>query len=75
MNRWFAIKNEDAVSSPAVLVYPDRIEENLRRMIARAGGADRLRPHVKTHKMPQVVALKLRAGITKFKTATIAERR
>ena len=73
MSDWFRISNEDDVPSPAVLLYPERIEENLRRMIAGAGGVDRLRPHVKTHKLPQVIALKLRAGITKFKTATIAE--
>ncbi|OYW25066.1 MAG: hypothetical protein B7Z55_00415 [Planctomycetales bacterium 12-60-4] len=67
------MKNADRVPSPAVLLYPDRIEENLQRMIRQAGGAARLRPHVKTHKLPQVVQLKLQAGITKFKTATIAE--
>ncbi|MSU37040.1 MAG: D-TA family PLP-dependent enzyme [Pedosphaera sp.] len=73
MSDWFRISNEGDVPSPALLLYPDRIEENLRRMITLAGGADRLRPHVKTHKLQQVIALKLRAGITKFKTATIAE--
>ncbi len=73
MTEWFRITNEGNVPSPALLLYPDRIEENLRRMITLAGGAERLRPHVKTHKLPQVIALKLRNGITKFKTATIAE--
>ncbi len=45
-------------------------------MIAMVGGADcvgRLRPHVKTHKMPEVVRLLVAAGIQKFKAATIAE--
>ena len=54
-------------------VYPDRVDENLRRMVAMAGGVERLRPHVKTHKMPDVVRRKLALGITKFKCATIAE--
>ena len=71
--RWFSIENEDDIASPALLLYPQRIEENLRRMIASAGGVERLRPHVKTHKLPQVVALELKQGITKFKAATIAE--
>jgi len=70
---WYQIQNEDEVPSPALLIYPDRIEENLERMIRRAGGAARLRPHVKTHKLPQVIALELKHGITRFKTATIAE--
>jgi len=73
MPDWYPIANENEVPSPAMLLYPDRVEENLRRMIQRAGGVERLRPHVKTHKLPQVIALKLKAGITRFKTATIAE--
>lgn len=59
--------------SPSLLVYPDRIEENLRRMIARVGSATRLRPHLKTHKLPQVIALQVSLGVTKAKCATIAE--
>jgi D-serine deaminase-like pyridoxal phosphate-dependent protein len=70
---WFAISNAESIASPALLLYPDRIEKNLQRMIAMAGGVDRLRPHVKTHKLPQVVALKRGAGIRRFKASTIAE--
>jgi D-serine deaminase-like pyridoxal phosphate-dependent protein len=56
-----------------VLVYPDRIQANLQRMITMAGAAERLRPHVKTHKLPQIIQMKLAAGIRKFKASTIAE--
>lgn len=73
MTAWYRITNEDEIASPALLVYPERIDENLRRMVIAAGGADRLRPHVKTHKMPAVIRMALRHGITKFKVATIAE--
>jgi D-serine deaminase-like pyridoxal phosphate-dependent protein len=73
MTDWYRITNEDEIASPALLIYPDRIEDNLRRMVEAAGGADRLRPHVKTHKMPEVIRLCLRHGIGKFKAATIAE--
>lgn len=73
MDDWFRIMNAAEVSSPALLIYPERITENLRRMIAAAGGADRLRPHVKTHKLPQVIGICLAQGIKKFKAATIAE--
>lgn len=73
MSDWYKISNENEVASPALLVYPGRIEENIRRMVQQAGGAEHLRPHVKTHKMPQVVGMKLAAGINKFKVATIAE--
>ena len=70
---WYAIANESEVASPALLVYPDRIAANIDRTIALAGGAERLRPHVKTHKMPEVVRMQLDRGIGKFKAATIAE--
>ncbi|MFM8436504.1 MAG: alanine racemase [Planctomycetia bacterium] len=73
MSDWYRIANESEIPSPALLVYPERIAENLRRMIALAGRADRLRPHVKTHKMPEVIRLCLAAGIDRFKAATIAE--
>ena len=71
--RWYAIQNADEVPSPAILVYPDRVEENIRRMIALAGGVDRLRPHMKTSKIPEVVRMHLDQGITRYKVATIAE--
>jgi D-threonine aldolase len=71
--RWYAIADVDAIDSPALLVYPERIAENTRRMIAIAGRADRLRPHVKTHKMSEVVRLQMAAGIRQFKCATISE--
>src|SRR6476469_5848640 len=70
---WYTVTNVDQVPSPALLVYPDRVEENIRRMVAIAGGVARLRPHMKTNKLPEVVAMHLAQGITKFKCATIAE--
>jgi D-serine deaminase-like pyridoxal phosphate-dependent protein len=73
MPQWFEISNASEVPSPALLVYPDRIAQNLRRMVEMAGGAQHLRPHVKTHKMAEIVAMKLDAGIDKFKASTIAE--
>lgn len=70
---WYKIKNPDEVPSPALLVYVERAEENIRRMLQIVRDPSRLRPHVKTHKMPALVERQLRAGITKFKCATIAE--
>jgi D-serine deaminase-like pyridoxal phosphate-dependent protein len=72
-DNWFRVENVDEVTSPSLLLYPDRAEENIRRMIALAGGASRLRPHIKTHKMPDLIKMQLRLGLTKFKCATIAE--
>jgi len=71
--KWYKIKNEPEVFTPSVLIYPDRIQENIRRMIKIAGDVSRLRPHVKTHKMPEVVQLQVQQNITKFKCATLTE--
>lgn len=70
---WFAVENADEIESPALLLYPDRVEENIRRMVKIAGDPSRLRPHAKTHKLGPIAALQIAAGIKKFKTATIAE--
>ena len=62
------------VDTPALLVDLDRLEANIRRYaenVAKAGV--QLRPHIKTHKLPEVISLHLERGITKFKCATIAE--
>src|SRR5262245_8191788 len=42
-------------------------------MIEIAGGVERLRPHMKTNKLREVVRMHLDQGITRFKCATIAE--
>ncbi len=71
---FFELSNPDSVDSPALIVDADRVALNIDRMIAIAGGnTDRLRPHVKTHKMAEVIALQVERGITKFKAATLAE--
>ena len=65
--------NEAEVASPALLLFEERIDANLRAMIEIAGGPQRLRPHVKTHKLGPLVRRQIELGITKFKCATIAE--
>ncbi|MEK6238991.1 MAG: D-TA family PLP-dependent enzyme, partial [Planctomycetales bacterium] len=72
-DKWYAVRNSDEIYSPALLVYPQRARANLKLMIEMAGGTDRLRPHVKTHKASEIIAMQLDAGITKFKVATFAE--
>ena len=68
-----AIAGLDQVPSPALLVFFDRLEANLREMIRIAGSPERLRPHCKTHKIAEIIQLQLAAGITRHKCATIAE--
>ncbi len=64
-----------ALSSPTLIVFPDRVRKNIELMISIAGDASRLRPHVKTYKMKEIVRMQMDAGIEKFKCATLAEAR
>lgn len=70
---WYQLTNESTLDTPALLVYPDRIQQNIDRAIEMAGGVDQIRPHVKTHKMLKVAEMQVASGITHFKCATIAE--
>jgi D-serine deaminase-like pyridoxal phosphate-dependent protein len=70
---WYTVANVADIPSPALLVYPDRAEQNIRGAIAIAGDARRLRPHLKTSKLPEIVRMHLDQGVVRFKVATIAE--
>ena len=63
----------DDLQTPALVVYLDRVRENVQRMIDYAGSADRWRPHLKTTKIPEVWAELLAAGVRQFKCATTRE--
>lgn len=70
---WFEVRDAAAIPSPGLLIYHERVQENLRRMLAIAGAPERLRPHIKTHKIREVLEMQLALGISKFKCATLAE--
>ncbi|QDT02983.1 D-threonine aldolase [Rubripirellula lacrimiformis] len=73
---WISIDTLGDVESPGLLIHPATIATNIQQMIEIVGGdkhIDRLRPHIKTHKMPDVVRLQVAAGIRRFKAATLAE--
>jgi D-serine deaminase-like pyridoxal phosphate-dependent protein len=73
MNSVYTIADTSAVFSPALIFYKDLIRRNIARLIEIAGGPQRLRPHVKTHKTREIVRMELEAGITRHKCATLAE--
>lgn len=74
MNTWYRDLNTSEIHSPSLLVNAARLESNILQMIAIVKGrVSRLRPHMKTHKMPEIIKLQVKHGITKFKCATIAE--
>jgi D-serine deaminase-like pyridoxal phosphate-dependent protein len=69
----YHIQNTSEIITPALVLFREVLDENIAKMITIAGGAGRLRPHCKTHKMRQVVELELQSGIIKHKCATFAE--
>lgn len=70
---WYHVKNVSEADSPSLLIYPARVQENIRLLLSMSGDAGRLRPHIKTHKTREAVSLMMAAGIDKFKCATISE--
>ena len=73
MNDWYSINNISEIDSPALVIYPERIKQNIAAALGMVGDVNKLRPHVKTNKMAEVCQLMMDAGINKFKCATIAE--
>ena len=73
MNEWYHIKNINSIDSPALIIYPGRVAENISTLKTMIDDVQRLRPHVKTHKTKEAALLMMLAGINKFKCATIAE--
>jgi D-serine deaminase-like pyridoxal phosphate-dependent protein len=70
---WYRLNRPELLDSPALMVYPERVAENIRQMVHMAGDPLRLRPHIKTHKTAEGIRLMMEAGIRKFKCATITE--
>lgn len=73
MSTPYTLNDTSGIISPGLLIFRDLLEANLRKMVEIAGSPERLRPHCKTHKMPQVTRIQLEMGITKHKAATFAE--
>lgn len=73
MDPRYHIRDTSEILSPGIVLFRDIVDENLRKMIAIAGDAARLRPHCKTHKMAEIAQMELGLGIVRHKAATIAE--
>ena len=73
LSRQYLIKNSHLLVTPALVVFPEIIEMNIKQMVKMSSDPLKLRPHVKTYKMAEVVKLQLNHGIKKFKAATFAE--
>ncbi|KRD11677.1 alanine racemase [Flavobacterium sp. Root901] len=71
---WWKIKSDILIDTPFLAVYEDRIRFNLERLIGSVNGdTQKLRPHIKTHKIGEILELFKIYNIKKIKCATIAE--
>jgi D-serine deaminase-like pyridoxal phosphate-dependent protein len=71
---WWKIKSDILIDTPFLAVYEDRIRFNLERLIRSVSGdTQKLRPHIKTHKIGEILELFKIYNIKKIKCATIAE--
>lgn len=60
--------------TPALLIYPERVEANIEAMIRVLDGhVERWRPHIKTTKLEFVMRRLVERGVTHFKCATTLE--
>ncbi|MFH6993240.1 D-TA family PLP-dependent enzyme [Flavobacterium sp. FlaQc-48] len=73
-NNWWKINSEIRIDTPFLAVYEDRIQSNIERLIESVHGeTQKLRPHIKTHKIGEILDLFKTYNINKIKCATIAE--
>jgi len=69
-------KHKSEIETPALLLYMDIVEENIRRMADFFHGRDcKLRPHMKTHKLPLIARRQLEAGAIGITCAKLGEAR
>ncbi len=67
-------KHLDEVDTPALILDLDRMEQNIKRMAAFAKECGvSLRPHVKTHKSPEIAKMQLAAGSSGVSLQKVSE--
>ncbi len=74
MDKKYRIQNTETIPSPSLVVYLAQVQYNIEHAIATVGGdVSKLRPHAKTHKTAEIIAMERDAGILKHKCATLRE--
>ncbi len=69
----YCVADPDALETPAMLLYRDMMNHNIRSVCEMAGGGQNLITHVKTHKSEAVARKLVESGIAGFKCATLKE--
>ncbi len=72
--RAYALRDAGKILTPALLVYPELVDANIRATIRLAGNdPNRWRPHIKTAKIGAVVRQMIGHGVRNLKCATTLE--
>ena len=67
-------KHKTEIDTPALLLYMDVVEENILEMADFFKGREcKLRPHMKTHKLPSIAHKQLEAGAIGITCAKLGE--
>jgi len=70
----YRIEGVDRVMTPALAIYPEIVDENIKTTLRLLGGdANRWRPHVKTAKLGLMMRRLVEHGIFNFKCSTTLE--
>jgi len=69
----YNVTDPDALETPAMLLFQDMMDHNIRSVCEMVGGGENLIAHVKTHKSEAVARRQLAGGIHGFKCATLKE--
>jgi len=69
----YNVADPESLETPAMVLFQDLLEHNIRSVCEMVGGGQNLVAHVKTHKSEAVVRRQLEHGIDGFKCATLKE--
>jgi D-serine deaminase-like pyridoxal phosphate-dependent protein len=69
----YNVADPDALETPAMLLFQDVMDQNIRSVCELVGGGQNLIAHVKTHKAEAVARKQVEFGIHGFKCATLKE--
>ncbi|HEX3682067.1 MAG TPA: alanine racemase [Bryobacteraceae bacterium] len=70
----YALKDADRILTPALLLYPELVDANIRAAVHMAGDdSNRWRPHIKTAKLAATVERILAHGVAQLKCSTTLE--
>jgi len=69
----YRVADPDALETPAMLLFQDMMDHNIRSVCEMVSGGQNLMVHVKTHKSEAVARKQIESGIDGFKCATLKE--